>query len=231
MKPSAASHPAVLDAALVEAAMPDLDERLALAERAMWALADGSARLPPKVGLGARPAASFAHAMPAWLDGGDPTGAADLLGLKWVTVFAGDTAAGLPAIHATVVLSDPCTGAPRAILDGGPITAQRTAAVSGVALRLFGPPGDRSAVEVGLLGAGVQARSHLPVLGRLLPGASLRIHDRHPERAAALARFAAPVPGIAAAVDAPSAQAAVEGAAVVLTLVSTAHQRSGRRST
>ena len=46
------------------AAMPDLDERLALAERTLTALV-ADAELPPKIGVHPRPAGSFAHAMPA----------------------------------------------------------------------------------------------------------------------------------------------------------------------
>lgn len=200
--------------------MPDLDERLTLAERAMRALADGTARLPSKIGLAPRPAGSFAHAMPAWLAGDDDSGTGDLLGLKWVAGFPGNAAAGLPAIHATVVLNDPRTGAPRAILDGGPITAQRTAAVSGVALQLFRPPRGGGPMTVGLVGAGVQARSHLSVIAHLLPGATIRIYDRDAGRAAELARLAAATVGIDAAATVASARAAVEGADVVVTLVS-----------
>ena len=54
--------------------------------------------------------------------------------MKWVTGFAGNRGRGLPAISALVVLSDPAPACPIAILDGGPITAQRTAAVCGVAI-------------------------------------------------------------------------------------------------
>ncbi|MGH2467485.1 MAG: hypothetical protein ACRDGL_07130 [Candidatus Limnocylindrales bacterium] len=218
--PAASSPPTVLDAAAVEAAMPDLEERLALAERSLRALADGTASLPPKIGLAPRPAGSFAHAMPAWLAGDDPSGAGDLLGLKWVVGFPGNVTAGLPAIQATVVLNDPRTGAPRAILDGGPITAQRTAAVSGVALRLFGPPPGARPITVGLVGAGVQARSHLSVIAHLLPGARVRVHDRDGGRAAELVRLATATAGIGAAATVGSAREAVEGADVVVTLVS-----------
>jgi ornithine cyclodeaminase/alanine dehydrogenase-like protein (mu-crystallin family) len=213
----------VLDGAAVEAAMPGLEERLELAELAMRALADGRAQLPPKIGVAPRPGGSFAHAMPAWLDGRDPSGAVDLLGLKWVAGFPENRSAGLPAISASVILSDPRTGVPQAIVDGGPITAQRTAAVSGVALKLFGPkPGDRP-IRAAMLGAGVQARSHLPVLEHLLGGRAgleLRIHDRHPSRAEDLAREALARPGIRAAASTPSAGEAVDGAQVALTLVS-----------
>ena len=54
----------------VLAAMPDLDERLDLAERTMIALV-ADAELPPKIGVHPRPADSFVHAMPAFLRGAD----------------------------------------------------------------------------------------------------------------------------------------------------------------
>ena len=207
-----------LSAADVTAAMPPVEERLALAERTMTALV-ADAELPPKIGVHPRPAGSFAHAMPAALR--DPDGI-DLLGMKWVAGFPENRAAGLPAIHAVVVLNDPATGVPRAILDGGPITAQRTAAVSGVALSLFGPqhlarvPAPRAAI----IGAGVQGYSHLDVLAHVLPGVELAIHDRHQERAEALAEAARSTPGITAASTLDSARGAVAEADVVITAAS-----------
>ena len=113
----------------VTAAMPALDERLRLAERTMVALV-ADAELPPKIGVHPRPAGSFGHAMPAHLRGPDPAGADDLVGMKWIAGFPENRAAGLPAIHGLVVLVDARTGVPAAILDAGPITAERTAAVS-----------------------------------------------------------------------------------------------------
>ena len=128
-----------LSAADVLAAMPDVDERLALAEQTMTALV-ADAELPPKIGVHPRPDGSFAHAMPAHLRGTDPDGwrrpARDEVGGG---VRAGTTQLGLPAINAVVVINDAATGLPTAILDGGPITALRTAAVSGVAIRHFAP--------------------------------------------------------------------------------------------
>jgi ornithine cyclodeaminase/alanine dehydrogenase-like protein (mu-crystallin family) len=107
-----------LAASDVLAAMPDLDERLALAERTLVALV-ADADLPPKIGVHPRPTGSFAHAMPAYLRGRDASGADDLLGMKWVAGFGGNAELGLPAINAVVVLNDADTGLPRAILDGG----------------------------------------------------------------------------------------------------------------
>lgn len=179
-----------LDADDVRAAMPSVDERLELAEWTMTALATpGASELPPKIGVHPRPEGSFAHAMPAHLRGADA--GADLLGMKWVAGFGGNRALGLPAIHALVVLNDAATGVPVAILDGGPITADRTAAVSGVAIARFAPPGRHGGgARIGLIGAGVQGHSHMPVIARLLPGADLRIADRHPDRAEQLAEAA-----------------------------------------
>lgn len=150
-----------LSAADVLAAMPDLDERLALAERTLLALV-ADAELPPKIGLHPRPAGSFVHAMPAFLRGGDPGGRDDLVGMKWVAGFATNDERGLPAINAVVVLNDAATGLPSAILDGGPITAQRTAAVSGVAIRAFAPSVAGRAPRAALIGAGVQAAATCP---------------------------------------------------------------------
>ncbi len=178
------------------------------------------AQLPPKLGVSPRPSEAFAHAMPAFMPGQDATGADDLLGMKWVVGFPGNGAVGLPAISALVLLDDPRTGFPIGILDGTPITAHRTAAVTGVAIRHFAPPIEGRPPRAALIGAGVQGRSHLPVLGRLLPGLELAVHDRHPDRARDLAEVARATPGISAVEAAPTARAAMASADVVVTAVS-----------
>jgi ornithine cyclodeaminase/alanine dehydrogenase len=208
-----------LAAADVTAAMPFLAERLELAERTLRALVN-DAQLPPKIAVHPRPDGSFVHAMPAHLRGPATDGRDDLVGMKWVAGFGTNNALGLPAINAVVVLNDAATGLPTAILDGGPITAQRTAAVSGVAIRRFGPQVVGRPARAALIGAGVQGHSHVPVLGHVLPGVELAVFDRHPDRAAALADEARRTEGIAAATAASSAMAAVDGADVVVTAAS-----------
>jgi ornithine cyclodeaminase/alanine dehydrogenase-like protein (mu-crystallin family) len=220
-----------LDADEVVTAMPPVADRLDLAQRTMTALV-ADADLPPKIGVHPRPDGSFAHAMPAALRpvhaGPADDTSRDLLGIKWVTGFPENRARGLPAIHAVVVLSDPTTGEPRAILDGGPITAERTAAVSGVAIARFGP---RAAATAGaedrparatIIGAGVQGRSHLEALGHTLPGVDVTIVDRHPERAEALVEVARSTTGIgsASAGAAGDMMAATLDADVVITAAS-----------
>lgn len=215
----AASSIRYLPAADVSAAMPPLPERLALAERTLTALVAG-AELPPKIAIHPRPEGSFVHAMPAHLRGPADDGSEDLVGMKWVAGFATNNALGLPAINAVVVLNDSLTGEPVAVLDGGPITAQRTAAVSGVAIARFAPRIRGRAARVALIGAGVQGHSHVPVIGHVLPGAELTVFDRSAERAGALAEVAVGTAGIGQARVAADARSATEGADVVVTAAS-----------
>jgi ornithine cyclodeaminase/alanine dehydrogenase-like protein (mu-crystallin family) len=64
--------------------------------------------------------------MPAWLPG-------RYFGLKVVNVAPGNAALGLPGLFATYQLFDASTGVPLAMIDGGEITARRTAAASALA--------------------------------------------------------------------------------------------------
>jgi alanine dehydrogenase len=209
----------------VIAAMPPIEERLRLAERTLTALAEpGASELPSKIAIHPRPEGSFVHAMPAHLRADAIAG--DLVGMKWVAGFGTNNTLGLPAISAVVVLNDPETGLPTAILDGGPITAQRTAAVTGVAIRHFGPrsegtgEGTHAPAGVALIGAGVQGHTHVPMIASVVPGATLHLHDRHPDRAATLADVARATGGIAEVRIHANAREAVEAADVVITAVS-----------
>jgi ornithine cyclodeaminase/alanine dehydrogenase-like protein (mu-crystallin family) len=203
----------------VRAAMPPLDQQLALAEITLTALATpGGAELPPKIAVHPRPDGSFAHAMPAHLRAG--TAASDLLGIKWIAGFGTNRRLGLPTLHGLVVLNDAATGLPTAVLDAGPITAERTAAVSGVAIRCFAPDVGPRTPRAALIGAGVQGHSHLAVLGHVLPGVELTVYDRHPDRAQALVIAARETAGIASARETGSARDAVAGADVVVTAAS-----------
>ena len=180
--------------------MPPLEERLRLAERTMTALATpGASELPPKIAIHPRPADSFVHAMPAHLRG-DAAGE-DLVGMKWVAGYATNADLGLPSISAVVVLNDPETGVPVAMLDGGPITAERTAAVSrrgDSALRTTRRTPDarrrsRSSARASRPGRTCRCSA------RVLPGATLHVFDRPDERAEALADAARATTGIAEA--------------------------------
>jgi ornithine cyclodeaminase/alanine dehydrogenase-like protein (mu-crystallin family) len=208
----------------VLAAMPSVSARLELARRALRALGTG-AQLPPKIGVHPRPDASWAHAMPAWVPGDTDDGTGDLLGVKFVSGFPANGTQGLPALYATLLMCDPLTGRPRAVMDAGPITVARTAAISGVVVATWGP--SSPAPIVALIGAGAQAEGHVEVLRSILPDSHLRIHDRDAQRARALAARAADTGSFLSATTSDSAATAISGAEVVLTMVSFGPDRQG----
>ena len=205
---AAAGELRYLSAADVERCLPAVDARVDLAAQAMLALARDEAEMPPKIGVHPRPGALL-HAMPAWLRG------PDLVGLKWVAAFPDNRRLGLPAISGLIVLNDAETGVPAWIMDAALITAVRTAAVSGLAVRLFARGPSR---RVAILGAGVQARSHLEVVTELLPSAEVAVFDRHPERAAGLAAEHNETLGGDRVAPAATVADALEGADVVVTV-------------
>lgn len=109
----------------------------------------------------------------------------DAMAVKAVTFFAGNCDAGLPTHMAVIELLSRSTGEPLAVMDGRLITEMRTAAVSAVALDALAPPGVSS---LGILGAGVQARSHLQALRLVRPALrDIRIWSRSRKNAERLA--------------------------------------------
>jgi ornithine cyclodeaminase/alanine dehydrogenase-like protein (mu-crystallin family) len=75
-------------------------------------------------------------------------------------------------------------------------------------------------LRAAILGAGVQARSHLAIIGHLMPGVELTIFDRHPDRGAAFAAEGKRVAGIGRARVAATAIEATRSAHVVITAAS-----------
>ena len=71
------------------------------------------------------------------------------LGIKVVSVFGENSGRGLPVIHALVVLLDPSTGQPVALMDGTYLTALRTGAVAGAATDLLARPDSRVLTVIG----------------------------------------------------------------------------------
>ena len=214
-----------LSAKEVTEAAPPLIERLGLAELTMRSLGR-AAEMPAKIGVHPRQVGSLAHAMPALLRGEDEDGSHDLIGVKWIVGFPENPRIGLATYSALVILNDSVTGLPIAIMDAGSVTTLRTAAVSGVAIRRFAPERLDRPMRVAVLGAGAQARNHLPIIGHVLPGATVKITDAVESRAETLAGESGGVAGLAGVAVAGSIREAVEGADVVVSVVGfgAAHQ-------
>ncbi len=115
-----------------------------------------------------------------------PVIAGDVMAVKTVTFYPGNDELGLHTHMAIVELLRRSTGEPLAVMDGRLITEMRTAAVSAVALDALGGADVRS---LGILGSGVQARSHLQALRMVRPGLDdIRIWSRTAENAERLAK-------------------------------------------
>ncbi len=127
---------------------------LALTEKA-----HGRVLLPPKHTLHPSPG-TLLQAMPAWVE------AAHAGGMKWLSAFPENKARGLPALSGLIIVNDPQTGLPEAILDAAWVTAARTGAATAVAARALARPDSQT---LGLLGAGVQARANVTALKQVLP--------------------------------------------------------------
>lgn len=127
-----------------------MDELIEVTERALAGFSSGKAVQPVRTVLSIWEHNGFFGLMPAY------NGA---LGAKLVTLYPDNK--HLPTHQGVVVLFDPKTGEPIAMVDGRLITEMRTAAASAVATRLLSRP--KSSV-LAILGSGVQARSHLEAL-------------------------------------------------------------------
>jgi ornithine cyclodeaminase/alanine dehydrogenase-like protein (mu-crystallin family) len=136
-------------------------------EQAFREKGEGRVEMPPKPGVHPRPD-SFIHAMPAFIAA---TGA---LGIKWVAGYPENAKRGLPYISGLVVLNDPDTGLPLAVMDCLWITAMRTGAATTVAARYLAREDSK---DLGVLGAGVQGFSNLEALKVLFPIERVTVYD------------------------------------------------------
>jgi len=132
-----------------------------------------------------------------------------VMGAKMVTFYPGNVAIEKHTHMAMIQLFRSHTGEPLAVMDGRLITEMRTAAVSAVAVDRLAR---RDAKVLGILGSGVQARSHVRALARVRKFEEIRVWSRSEANAR---RFAEEV-----GAKVTSAQEVVTGADVVLTLTS-----------
>lgn len=135
---------------------------------------------------------------------------------KFGAVRPGNVARGLPSISAVIVVLDPETGRPAALVDGTSVTTIRTSAASAVAAEHLTVP--QSSV-LAVIGSGVQAEAHVRLMRHVLPLREVRIFGRDGQASARLAARLRDDLGLDVQSVATSA-AAVGGAQVVVTATS-----------
>ena len=131
----------------------------------------GRTEMPPKPGIHTRPDA-FIHAMPAYIP------SLESAGIKWVAGYPDNQRKGLPYISGLLLLNDPETGVPMAIMDCTWITAKRTGAATAVAAKYLARP---ESTSVGIVACGVQGRSNLEALTCLFRIKKVKAYDLYRE--------------------------------------------------
>ncbi len=109
-----------------------------------------------------------------------PCHARDLVAHKLLTIYAGNTGSGIPAIQGHVSCFSAVDGTPLFCLDGPTVTARRTAAVTMIGIR------DLCAsepTEVVLIGTGAQAFAHVQAVLEIFPAAMVRVRSRSSDHA------------------------------------------------
>ncbi len=146
-----------------------MGEALKAVEHSFRLKTEGGTTMPPKLYLNLPQYQGDFRAMPVYIDGS--------AGVKWVSVYPDNWKQNLPSIVATIILCDPNTGYPLAIMDGTYITNVRTGAAGGVAVKYLAR---RDLSVIGFIGAGTQAKTQLLAISEVLPQIKeVKVFDLH----------------------------------------------------
>jgi ornithine cyclodeaminase len=163
----------LVTAAEIETLLP-MDRAIAAARSAMRQVSSGDTLLPLRQFLAIPDAPGKMAVMPGYI--AHPP----RFGLKTVSKFTN-------AAHShvgTVQLYDATNGQLLAIIEGGTLTAIRTAAASALATDLLARPDSH---HLAILGTGEQARRHIEAMAAVRPISQIRIWGRNARNAEALA--------------------------------------------
>lgn len=151
----------------------DMRQAIKILRKVFAAHGRNAVRMPPKIYLHLDRYRGDFRAMPAYVEG------MQACGIKWVNVHPDNRKRGLPAVMALIVLSDPRTGYPVAVMDGTYITNLRTGAAGGIAAKCLARKGSS---RIGFIGCGVQALFQLEGLRNLFNIRSVTAYDKEPAR-------------------------------------------------
>ena len=185
-----------------------MTECIEVMSEALSALARGEVSQPLRTILKPSEVKGVLAMMPAFRAGDTP-----MFGLKAICVFPGNAAIGKDAHQGGVLLFSGETGEPLAMVNASAITSIRTAAVSAVATRSLARA---DASELAIIGAGIQARSHLKAMASVRSIKRARIASSRLDHARRFAtemqaRFTFPIEAF------KTPEAAVRGADLIIT--------------
>ncbi len=200
----------ILSAVDVRAALP-MSAAIEAMRRAFGQLSAGQADVPLRARVATEKGVTLL--MPAYL----PQSRA--LGVKIVSVYGDNSTLGLPVVSAAVLVLNPKTGLPLALMDGNSLTAIRTGAGGGLAADLLAR---QDAHTVALFGAGVQARAQLQAVMTVRPIEQVHLISRTRQSAQKLADEIAGWQNAPRVVLATSPRQAVQHADIVITATTSA---------
>src|SRR5215212_6157655 len=160
-------------------ALLPMGECIALMREALVSLAEGQVHQPLRFIVRPPDAGGVMGLMPAYSSGARPA-----FGLKAICVFPGNPARGKDAHQGAVLLFSAESGELLAVVNASAVTAVRTAAVSGVATHALAR---EDAGDLAVIGAGVQARSHVEAMSHVRRIRRCRVASRTVESARRLA--------------------------------------------
>ncbi|MEM2106499.1 MAG: alanine dehydrogenase [Candidatus Bathyarchaeia archaeon] len=137
-------------------------------EQAFREKGKGRVQMPPKTYLYYDKYNGDLRVMPAYIE------SMDVSAVKVVNVHPDNRAFNLPTVMALIILIDPKTGAPQAIMDGTEITAMRTGAAAGVATKYLSR---RDAGRLGIVGAGAQGSKQLDFIVNVRNIVEVKVYD------------------------------------------------------
>ncbi|NOY97695.1 MAG: ornithine cyclodeaminase family protein [Chloroflexi bacterium] len=165
----------ILNTSDVRKALP-MKDVIEATKRAYAALSDGRAEVPLRASLPIAPHEATSLFMPAFVQDTE----SEALAVKVVSLFPKNPQRGLAFIQAAVLVLNPETGQPVALLEGSTLTAIRTGAASGAATDLLARPNSRVAA---IFGAGTQGRTQLAAVCSVRQLETVWIYDPDPQRA------------------------------------------------
>jgi alanine dehydrogenase len=153
-----------------------------LMEAALGSLSRGEVQLPLRPVIRIPDSKNAFAVMPAY------SASLKSLGAKLISVFPDNHGTSLDSHQGAVALFDGTTGSVIALMDAASITAIRTAAVSGVATKFLAAPKSETLT---ILGAGVQARTHIDAMLAVRPFKRVIVWSRSAANSHALIEAAA----------------------------------------
>lgn len=200
-----------------------VDDAIDLVEGVFIAHGRGTVSMPPKIGVDMARFGNpnWFNAMPAFVP------SANVCGIKWSGGALGNPGKGLPLIVAMLILNDPETAVPLAVMDATSVTRLRTGAVAAVAVKRLAH--STTAISAAILGAGTQGRAALTAITHVTEITEARVFDVSREAAEAFVRDLGVALGLRI-VATPTAETAVRGAHLIVTATTADHPLFEERS-